>query len=203
MPERAKLGEDNFWLHKFRATFATRRLRAVSISARCSSGWAILQSAQRAKGPRITHGGFHDAHALRVAMLGGALPPVTQSRRDLSRLDHWGLRWLNSCSVKTGLVVPGKRSSGKPTSRKRNHQLRINLSLGGVGFGEGNCVPETSVDWRPTPMDFTIHGYPRTSRPVEKTSPKCFPGLLTRFHKPEAAQDRHRQPLQAHVCPSE
>jgi hypothetical protein len=26
----------------------------MSISARCSSGWAILQSAQRAKGPRIT-----------------------------------------------------------------------------------------------------------------------------------------------------
>ena len=51
--------------------------------------------------------------------------------------------------------------------------------------------------------DFTIHGYPRTSRPVVEIIPKCSPVLLARFHRPEAAQDRRRQPLQAHVCPSE
>ncbi len=39
--ERAKLNSDNFWLHKFRATFATRCLWAsgqASICARYSSG---------------------------------------------------------------------------------------------------------------------------------------------------------------------
>jgi len=39
--ERAELNKDDFWLHKFRSTFATRCLWAGvdSICGRCSSGW--------------------------------------------------------------------------------------------------------------------------------------------------------------------
>ncbi|MGA9416956.1 MAG: hypothetical protein WBV60_19875 [Terriglobales bacterium] len=36
--ERANMDKDNFWLHKFRATFATGRCGLVSISALCSNG---------------------------------------------------------------------------------------------------------------------------------------------------------------------
>ena len=37
---RAELDEDEFWLHKFRATFATWSCGPASICAPCSSGWA-------------------------------------------------------------------------------------------------------------------------------------------------------------------
>jgi hypothetical protein len=46
---RAKLDTENFWLHKFRSTFATRCLWPVSISARSRSGWAILKWIRRSR----------------------------------------------------------------------------------------------------------------------------------------------------------
>ena len=56
-----------------------------------------------------------------------------------------GVSVVEFVSVKTGLVVPGKRSAGKPRSHKRNHRLRSNLSLDQLWAqvsGKGTALPK-------------------------------------------------------------